>query len=877
MHEIAKHEFLSWVDTLETENLTEHEITMLSILISNFEDIASVGTASGQRAKLLGKKIADLNNNVVKELPKYEINEVAESDVERLESLDVEKFRGFGTAQNFTFEKQYTFFHGPNGSGKTSFCEALEYCMLGSIEEATARNITTDKYIVHAGEKKGQKPILKCKYSSGDVKECLPDYSKYRFGFIEKNRIDGFSHISAATAKTQTERMAALFGLSEFQEFVKGFTSAEGLANDKYIKVSAAAQNEYEKATEAIKPLETQFKEVGETLKAEKDVLASLITALKKPEIKTVEDVEKYFTDSKDGVITKYTLEAEKNKWIVLEKGVLESLATDIATFIGYFDAIQKSNSEILSDVSAVNLVDLFNAVVKLDAECYDKCPVCLTPLDHAEANPFEHSKSELAKLEQIELAKKSVRGNAKKIIESHERIFKSITDIQQANVLGDVNYSLFVNKSFQAMDVECLTPDVVLAFEELKKLKANLDAGNKAQIEAEYNARAAKHNKEYDIKLGDVQKAYKSIVEKNGSVNEKQKNYDSLVQSVSEAKKRIEELTKTAEAEKKEVSFNKKMIEAYGSIVEKLSAYVSGLPAVLAQNLSDKVREYYNCINEGDADFELIKQLHLPLAANEKITIEMEDGVSQDALLILSEGHVKILGLSILLAKAISEGIPFLIFDDIVNSVDDDHRDGVARLLITHTDFSNMQMILTCHGEIFVSMLEGYVSNPNSMARYMFLPADTLDERGVFIKYQDASIPLEVAKRKFEEHQLKDSAMSCRRAVECATGKLWKKLSPCIGGISVKLRGLQGQPDLFSITSALYDHTKKKYVQDSDEINEDLKKLMETSSWSKLNKGTHEDGSIPEFTRGEVKQLIELVEKLAKDVDKVKIKAAVV
>ena len=344
-----------------------------------------------------------------------------------------------------------------------------------------------------------------------------------------------------------------------------------------------------------------------------------------------------------------------------------------------------------------------------------------------------------------------------------------------------------------------------------------------------------------------------------------------------SEAKKRVEELTKTAEAEKKEVSFNKKMIEAYGSIVEKLSAYVSGLPAVLAQNLSDKVREYYNCINEGDADFELIKQLHLPLAANEKITIEMEDGVSQDALLILSEGHVKILGLSILLAKAISEGIPFLIFDDIVNSVDDDHRDGVARLLITHTDFSNMQMILTCHGEIFVSMLEGYVSNPNSMARYMFLPADTLDERGVFIKYQDASIPLEVAKRKFEEHQLKDSAMSCRRAVECATGKLWKKLSPCIGGISVKLRGLQGQPDLFSITSALYDHTKKKYVQDADEINEDLKKLMETSSWSKLNKGTHEDGSIPEFTRGEVKQLIELVEKLAKDVDKVKIKAAVV
>ena len=353
--------------------------------------------------------------------------------------------------------------------------------------------------------------------------------------------------------------------------------------------------------------------------------------------------------------------------------------------------------------------------------------------------------------------------------------------------------------------------------------------------------------------------------------------SYNNLSKSITDAQTKVEELEKKVEAEKTEISFNKKMVEAYGSIVEALSTYVTTLPTALAQDLSEKVREYYNCINEDDAEFEQIKNLSLPIAANEKITIEMEDGVKQDALLLLSEGHVKILGLSILLAKAVTEEIPFLIFDDIVNSIDDDHRDGVARLLITHTDFANMQMILTCHGEIFVSMLEGYLSNSNSMSRYMFLPADTLDERGVFIKYQDPSIPLEVARKKFEDSQLKDSAMSCRRAVECATGKLWKKLSPCIGGISVKLRGLQGQPDLYSITSALYEHTKKKYIQDADEINEDLKNLMGASSWSKLNKGTHEDKSIPEFTRGEVKQLLELVEKLAKDVEEIKIKAAVV
>ena len=877
MHEIAKHEFLSWVDTLEIEQLSEHEITMLSILISNFEEVASVGTASGQRAKLLSQKITELNKGTVKDLPQYEINEMSDSVIKRIESLDVEKFRGFGAIQSFTFDKQYTFFHGPNGSGKTSFCEALEYCILGTIEEATARNIATEKFIVHAGEKKAHKPTLKCKFSSGEIDECQPDYSKYRFGFIEKNRIDGFSHISAATTKTQTERLAALFGLSEFQEFVKGFTSADVFGNDKYLKVNAVIQTEYEKENGILGSIEVQVKEAEEKLKIEKEELAILINALNNPEIKTVDDVEKYFMDPNNGLITKYLLDADKNKWVVIKNDTLDLLASDLTVFIGYYEDILKSNSEILSDVGAVNLVTLFNAIAKLNADEYDKCPVCNTPLTAVKVNPFENAKEELKKLEQIELAKNTVRGNAKKIIDNYERIFTSIESIKQANVLGMINYSLFENRKFQQIEVESLAPEIISVFDELKKLKANLDSEDTAQIVEEYNTQAANHNKQYDEKLDKAQKEYKEIVGKNGSVGEKQNGYNALIKSVKDTKAKVEALKKKVDSEKVEIDFNKKMVEAYESIVKKLSTYVATLPTALAQNLSEKALEYYNCINEDDADFELIKELHLPLAVNEKITIEMEDGVSQDALLILSEGHVKILGLSILLAKAVSEGIPFLIFDDIVNSVDDDHRDGVAKLLITHTDFANTQMILTCHGEMFVSMLEGYVSNSNSMTRYMFLPADTLDERGVFIKYQDPSIPLEVAKKKYEENQLKDSAMSCRRAVECTTGKLWKKLSPCIGGISVKLRNLQGQPDLFSITSALYNHTKGKYIQDAEEINEDLKKLMEASSWSKLNKGTHEDKSIPEFTRGEVKQLLELVEKLAKDVEDVKIKATVV
>lgn len=252
-----------------------------------------------------------------------------------------------------------------------------------------------------------------------------------------------------------------------------------------------------------------------------------------------------------------------------------------------------------------------------------------------------------------------------------------------------------------------------------------------------------------------------------------------------------------------------------------------------------------------------------------------MSDGTEQDAMLILSEGHVKLLGLSILLAKAVQMKMPFLIFDDIVNSIDDDHRDGVARLLIEHSDFKDTQMILTCHGEIFVSKLEELIQKKNAVERYMFLPADSLDERGIVIRYRDPSVPLITARKNFEEGLLKDCAAKCRQAVECITSSLWRKMAPNInGGISVPLRNLKSTPDLYSVTTALAKASKPQNIIGIEIIHDDLEKLVTNKMWTLLNKGTHIDGSIPEFTRTEVRELLELVEHLATETKSLKIKS---
>ena len=92
-----------------------------------------------------------------------------------------------------------------------------------------------------------------------------------------------------------------------------------------------------------------------------------------------------------------------------------------------------------------------------------------------------------------------------------------------------------------------------------------------------------------------------------------------------------------------------------------------------------------------------------LPDATSDKMYITFADGSTSEALQVLSEGHIKILGLSILLAKAVHDNLNFIIFDDIVNAIDDDHRNGVADLLMNHVDFANTQIILSTHGDQFI------------------------------------------------------------------------------------------------------------------------------------------------------------------------------
>lgn len=875
MYEYAKYEFNRWLSKLDTNKLDPYQKRLIGLLIKHFDKIAAVGTAGGRRAKLLGDYIKKMDvssdENVVLKMQ----SRVSSRRVKRLSSMKVENFRGFGTEVEFNFNKQYTLFQGTNGSGKTSFCEALEYSMLGTIEEASARNIPVGKYILHAGQKKAVYPNLVCMFTDGKNRKCIPDLAAYRFAFIEKNRIEKFSHIGATTARNQTERIAALFGLSEFQDYVSGFT---GVLDDRYIKLKSDIQESYKKKQESAEIKKEQLKAVREQIEPTRKNLEEAIRSINATDIKDAESAKEYLTDSETGLIPIAAKKAAEYKKPLIDGKVIEKLQQEISLFLVSKSAISENASIILGNVESANLLDLYKSLIELRTSWKEgTCPACHTPLDRVRDNPFEFAQSAVSSFTKIEEAKKMISEEAKRSVESFRRIKDLLQDLPRQSIFPGVEFSEIDKTDISEENFELLDADAIKVYESIMQLRDLLSREDTVEKIRSYNENARIMNERYDIELRKLQELLANITEKSAAVTAVEDTIKILADSLVQEENELKELKKAAEKEETVIAFNAKMAEAYESFVRDISIYANHLPLELAGDLAERTVRYYNKMNCDDAEFELLKKVKLPVSPNDKIIITMFDGTEQDAMLLLSEGHVKLLGLSILLAKAVQMKMPFLIFDDIVNAIDDDHRDGVAKLLIEDPDFKDTQMILTCHGEIFVSKLEDLVTQGNAVERYMFLPADSLNERGIVIRYRDPSVPLKTARAKFEEGSLKDCAAQCRRAIECITVSLWGKMASHIpGGISVQLINLKLTPDLYHVTAALAKASTPKYILGMESVHADLSKLLENRMWMLLNKGTHYDDAIPEFTRTEVRELLKLVEHLAEETKSLKIKPGV-
>ncbi|EKS07378.1 AAA family ATPase [Leptospira santarosai] len=859
------------------QSFSEYEKKLVKIIYSEINKVKDAGSASGKRGKLITKLISEQRNSINSDLLVEEETAVSVSlPVSKLSKLTVENFRGFTNEIEFEFKNRYIYIYGPNGTGKSSLCEALEYSLLGSIKEADAKRITIREYIQNVSAQKVEPPKLIGTTSAGITQEIVADSQLYEFCFIEKNRIDGFARVSAATAQTQQERLSALFGIEEFNQFVGQF-------NDSIEKYIDDIQGKDTEVLEKKKLEITAHKSILDSVESKKENLIKEGAKLleKYPTISSVKALHEYLFDTDDnkGEIKKQreNLSKLKEKKEYKDPGVDEFLILlkDSKKLIYERKQCQKFIESYKNEISLKNL---YEAILGIQGSFENNCPACESVLYENDIllvpkNPYNNAKDKVKefanaiekenRIVEIETLNSAGYYKIKTMITEFNRVAIALNSPIQgeiSTILTDLDSGDYVSAEFESVI------DLVREKQEiLKELKLNITTNNSEVLNL---IEAIQKN---ESKLVELEKDSQDVIGLQTQENVLMEDEQKAKTAIDKFEEENKDLISAVEIEKKAIEEYSNYKDSYLSLMDKLKEYNLSLPLSLVANLNTLSLKFYNDINRYDHVSDLLKNITLPANPGENIQILFKDGRKGNALHILSEGHIRCMGLAILLAKAAHDNVPFIIFDDIVNAIDNEHRKGIVETLTEDIEMKEKQLIITTHGEEFLKQLENVVpasEYQKLVTRFDLLVPDI--SKTITVKLNTSLNYLILSRRYLNEYKLRDSLANCRRALEYILSTLWGRISKLNYNvsISVQMRNPKSSPELQSVANSLkkfiLNQNVTKYKNFIPLIDEMLGKGEKNQlKWNYLNKGTHEEDREEEFDKVVVSEIVDCLDKM--------------
>lgn len=664
---------------------------------------AHIITASDQ---LLGRNYQRVAARFKKVLDKRpELDRIPPSGLGALDYLRVKNFRGFGEfgaddkGTFIRFSKLKNIFYAPNGGGKSSLCEAIEICTTGDIKEAARRKTKVKQYIAR-GETKPQLALW------GTNKLKIAPSISWSSCFIDRNRLQEFSLLgSKDTGSGESDVLAILFGLEELQEVISRFVRPESFT----LKASMRADQ-----AEALTKLERARTELGQQrrkhradLQAAISEICQLLGLRPDQDFEIRPKVQRLRKTIDMHIRGAERLRAAKAPVVVPAKRVARTSA--IAKRL--LNRKTQIETLFLQRVSDVNYRAVFEALEAIEQQSEQTCPACLTPLDQVTVNPFERAREQIKALGALEALKQSKLRNDAQVVLWASRIATGISSVK-GNVYADVPCPLEMD-ALEAVLAEfhTSTDRSTVAASVLNAFIA-LCADSTAQIEAYLRA--------CDRKRREVDQA-EVLAARLDELIEHLKKVDESLKRQFDIKTRAETEFKTANnrmlafMEQRTVLLNDSMDNShfnqllkdleveYRTLYGDLLGYKLELEKARITGIEAKAAEYYRAINNHDDDHEQIETLAFErLTESYRIKITNVDGSLLDAFAVLSEGHLRALGLSILLAMAEKNNFPLIVFDDVVNAIDTDHRSNIIDLFFNDTYLRRIQMVVTTHDRLF-------------------------------------------------------------------------------------------------------------------------------------------------------------------------------
>ncbi len=168
--------------------------------------------------------------------------------------------------------------------------------------------------------------------------------------------------------------------------------------------------------------------------------------------------------------------------------------------------------------------------------------------------------------------------------------------------------------------------------------------------------------------------------------------------------KNRVENLKKVI-SEYKSLKFSQEISE---NIYQSFTDVKKRKVQEIFDGLRDTLEKYYESIHLDDPHKNIELNVDSKKRASINLTMESFGKDNIDPRAYSSEGHLDTLGLCIFLAfvRRFNDSCPLIILDDVVTTVDANHREKIADLIIR--EFSDYQLIITTHDRIWFEQLIG-------------------------------------------------------------------------------------------------------------------------------------------------------------------------
>jgi len=620
----------------------------------------------------------------------------------KIKKINVKAFRGIPDLE-LEIDGKSLLLRGENGTGKSSIVEAIEFFFTGKISHLEGvRGLSLQRHGPHVN------------FTPDDVNVEIT----FNPGNISLNR----NFVSAPSPPDQfndyfqiTQKGTFILRRSQILEFIMSQPAERFRAIGSIIGIEPLDNVELEmmrlrdelkgEVTSKEKEVNRLIRElsdvIGKDLRDVADVLPSLNEILQKhslPSIKSLEEVDKHAEEMLRTV--------KKDKSIDKIGAINEILNITNIPFI---------SQEIVSEIEGINenikyllqkkvrvelsVADLLESGRKvIEEEKMDICPLCEQEIDRGKL--LSRIENRLKTLQELSDKAAEIRKNSLSVIDN----LRGISDKLRSSISKIVLFPELSKEKKMLQDKLNLLKGFIEKIESAKDLENEIPIQEIIQQKEEIN------------KLGDSISVKCSQLLDEIGLTEEEKKVLEVVRLIEQARSKVKDIST--------VSSELQTYQRYCKLAEKIYTAFSDTKKSKIQGIYNTIQgdiqRFYSMLHPNEPHRNIELMVALGRRASTEIKIESFGRKREDPRALTSEGHLDSLGLCIFLAfvKKFNEGCPLVILDDVVTTIDANHRNKIAELLLK--EFKDYQLVITTHDGIWYDQLINFQKALNVQGNFI-------------------------------------------------------------------------------------------------------------------------------------------------------------